>query len=77
MAEHREGDYSAYADSYDHSYVLDDLTPEFIAKQCRDLDATKFLYGSNTKANMKKSKKSLSDHLAARAALKIDMPNDD
>ena len=69
-------DLSAYANSYDHIYVISGETDEFTGES-GVLDATKVVYGSTTKANMKKSKKELSDHLPVWAVFDTSGADDD
>jgi endonuclease/exonuclease/phosphatase family metal-dependent hydrolase len=70
-------DYTGYANSYDHIYVLDGQTSEYIDGSCQTLDATKLIYGDNSVSNMRTSKRELSDHLPVWAAFKVDQPDTD
>ncbi len=70
-------DFSGYSSSYDHIYVLDKKTPEFIDGQCGILDTTTLIYGNKTKKSMEKSKSELSDHLPVWAVFKVTGDDDD
>jgi endonuclease/exonuclease/phosphatase family metal-dependent hydrolase len=70
-------DYSGYASSYDHMYISADDTPEYIPNSCKILDATMIVFGDDSKANMKLSKKELSDHLPIYAVFKVSQADDD
>ena len=67
----------AYANSYDHIYVFDGETTEYEADSCDTLDVTKLVYGSNSMANMRKSKRELSDHLPVFAIFDVTQADDD
>ncbi len=71
-----KGDWSGYASAYDHIYISESDTDEFDG-ECAVVDATKLVYGDNSVANMKKSKKELSDHLPVWAAFDVSGPDDD
>ena len=66
-----------YASSYDHIYVFDGETTEYEADSCDTLDVTKLVYGSNSVANMRKSKRELSDHLPVFAIFDVTQADDD
>jgi len=69
-------DYSGYASSYDHIYVLNGHTSEFIGP-CKILDATKLVYGDNSVEHMRASKSELSDHLPVFAVFNVSGEDDD
>jgi endonuclease/exonuclease/phosphatase family metal-dependent hydrolase len=70
-------DGSGYASSYDHIYISETDTAEFIQGQCALLDATKYIFGDNSTDHMKKSRKELSDHLPVWAVFDVTAPDDD
>lgn len=72
-----KNDFTGYASSYDHIYINEPNTTEFIQGQCAILDATKLVYGNNNIANMKKSKSELSDHLPVWAVFDVTQEDDD
>jgi endonuclease/exonuclease/phosphatase family metal-dependent hydrolase len=72
-----KNDCTAYLSSYDHIYIAEPNTMEFIPGQCAVLDATKLVYGDNSQANMELSKSELSDHLPVWAIFDITKPDDD
>jgi endonuclease/exonuclease/phosphatase family metal-dependent hydrolase len=70
--------YSGYASPYDHIFVPSaTAASEWVSGSAGVLDATTVIYGSNSKANMKKSKRELSDHLPVWAEFRTDLPDDD
>jgi len=72
-----KGDYSGYKNAYDHIYISEPDTTEFIQGQCAVLDSTKLVYGDDSKQNMKASEKDLSDHLPVWAAFDVNRIDDD
>jgi hypothetical protein len=72
-----KNDCTGYLSSYDHIYINEPNTIEFIQGQCAVLDATKLVYGDNSRANMEKSKSELSDHLPVWAVFDVTKPDDD
>lgn len=72
-----KGDFSGYKSPYDHIYLSSLNTSEFITGESAVLDATKLVYGDNSTANMKLSKKDLSDHLPVWAEFDVSKPDDD
>jgi len=72
-----KADLSGYSSSYDHIFVLDGQTPEFVAGSCQAMDVTAVIYGSNSIENMGKSKNELSDHLPIWAEFRTDMTDTD
>ena len=72
-------DYSAYANPYDHIYISKKHTAdkEYVAGSAQAFDVTKYIYGNNSKASMKKSKSELSDHLPVFAVFKTNLRDDD
>ena len=72
-----KNNYSGYSSSYDHIYINEPNTVEFIQGQCAVLDATKLVYGNNSIANMQSSKSELSDHLPVWAAFDVTKEDDD
>lgn len=72
-----KGDCTAYLSSYDHIYIAEPNTMEFIPGQCAVLDTTKLVYGDNSQANMEKSSSELSDHLPVWAVFDVTKPDDD
>lgn len=66
-----------YANSYEHMFVFDGETTEYLAGTCHTLDTTKIIYGNNSKASMAASKKELSDHLPIFAIFNVSGPDDD
>ncbi len=72
-----KNDLSGYSSSYDHIYISNSNTAEFIAGQSGVIDATELVYGDNSVLNMELSKKELSDHLPVWAAYSVTGPDDD
>ncbi len=72
-----KSNYSDYSSSYDHIYISEFDTTEFIQSQCAVLDATELVYGNKSVNNMKKSKRELSDHLPVWAAFDVTQNDDD
>ena len=72
-----KSNYSGYASSYDHIFISDSDTQEYISPQSAVLDVTRIIYGNNSVENMKKSKSELSDHLPIWAVFNTSMPDDD
>ena len=70
-------DYSDYSSAYDHIYISESDTTEFLLNQSGILDATKLVYGDKSVANMKKSKSELSDHLPVWAVFDVSQNDDD
>jgi endonuclease/exonuclease/phosphatase family metal-dependent hydrolase len=68
---------TGYSSSYDHIYISPTDTHEFISGQCKVLDATALVYGSDSTENMTKSKEELSDHLPVGAVFDVNGPDDD
>jgi endonuclease/exonuclease/phosphatase family metal-dependent hydrolase len=72
-----KNDCTGYSSSYDHIYISDSDTGEFIQDQCAVLDSTKLVYGDNSTANMQSSISELSDHLPVWAAFDVTEEDDD
>jgi hypothetical protein len=73
-----KGDYSVYKSSFDHIYDPEDTSEtEYIDDSCNALDVTELIYGNKSKANMKKSKKELSDRLPVFAIFNVSGVDDD
>jgi len=70
-------DGSGYASAYDHIYIIDEETAEFIDGQCGILDATRLVYGDNSPDSMKKARTEISDHLPVWAVFDVTGPDDD
>jgi endonuclease/exonuclease/phosphatase family metal-dependent hydrolase len=70
-------DNSGYSSSYDHIYISQTDTGEFVSGQCKILDSTALVYGDNSTENMAKSKAELSDHLPVWAVFDVNQPDDD
>ena len=72
-----KSNHSGYASAYDHMYVIEGNTTEYVDNSCRVLDVTKMIYGSNSTSKMKKSKQELSDHLPVFAVFSVSGSDDD
>lgn len=72
-----KSNYTGYASSYDHIYISEADTKEFIQGSSGILDVTKVVYGNNSTANMKNSKQELSDHLPVWAVFNVTLDDDD
>ena len=70
-------DFSDYSNPYDHIYISDTQTQEFIDGQAGIIDATELVYGNNSPGNMELSKAELSDHLPVWAAFSTTGVDDD
>ncbi|MEW5902440.1 MAG: endonuclease/exonuclease/phosphatase family protein [Acidobacteriota bacterium] len=72
-----KSDYSGYSSPYDHIYISESDTREFIQGSSGVLDTTRLVYGSGSAENMKKSKQELSDHLPVWAVFNVSLSDDD
>lgn len=72
-----KNDFSGYSSSYDHIYISESDTKEFIQGSCGVLDTTTLFYGSKSADNMRRSKQELSDHLPVWAVFNVALPDDD
>ncbi len=74
-----KSNYSGYASAYDHIFLSREHTSdtEYVDGSAQALDVTRLIYGSNSKRNMKKSKKKLSDHLPVFAVFRTNLEDDD
>jgi len=72
-----KNDLSGYSSSYDHIYISESDTKEFIQGSCGVLDTTTLVYGSRSTENMRRSKQELSDHLPVWAVFNVALPDDD
>lgn len=72
-----KNDFSGYASAYDHIYVLNGPTSEYVPGSCQVMDATRVIYGDNSPENMEKSKQELSDHLPVWTVFTVTAPDDD
>jgi endonuclease/exonuclease/phosphatase family metal-dependent hydrolase len=72
-----KNDLSGYSSSYDHIYISEADTKEFIQGSSGVLDTTTLVYESRCKENMKRSKEELSDHLPVWAVFNVTLPDDD
>lgn len=68
---------SGFASAYDHMFVLEDETTEFVPNSCNTLDVCKLVYGNNEAASMKKARRELSDHLPVFSVFRVDGEDDD
>lgn len=69
--------YTEYSESYDHIFISELDTTEFMKGQSKALDAAKLIYGLKSKADMKKAEKELSDHIPVWATFDVSTPDDD
>ncbi len=72
-----KSDFTDYANSYDHIFISEADTQEFLESQSAVLDVTRVIYGSNSEENMEKSKSELSDHLPVWAVFSTVIQDDD
>lgn len=68
---------TGYANSYDHIYISESHTSEYIAGSAAAIDTTKIIYGDNSVSSMAASKKELSDHLPVIAVFDVSGQDDD
>ena len=70
-------DGTGFSSSYDHIYVLEDETSEYVSGSSNTLHTAKVAYGNDDPDTMKKARSNLSDHLPVFAVFKVDGEDDD
>ena len=70
-------DGTGFSSSYDHIYVLEVETSEYVSGSSNTLHTAKVAYGNDDPDTMKKARSKLSDHLPVFAVFKVDGEDDD
>lgn len=70
-------DGTGFSSSYDHIYVLEDETSEYVPDSCNTLHTAIVAYGNDDPEAMKKARSKLSDHLPVFAVFKVNGEDDD
>ncbi len=70
-------DGTGFSSSYDHIYVLENETSEYVDGSCNTLHTAQVAYGNDNPDTMKKARSQLSDHLPVFAVFKVDGQDDD